>query len=46
MHGIKMPQQDFALKTQGVLMCEGGAYLRDTMVQLLVMLEYNHQEPI
>ena len=26
MHGIKIPQQDFALKMQG----RGGAYLRDT----------------
>ena len=29
MHGIKIPQQDFALKMQG----RGGAYLRDTTVQ-------------
>ena len=24
MRGIKIPQQDFALKMQGALMCEGG----------------------
>ena len=24
MHGIKIPLQDFALKMQGGLMCEGG----------------------
>ena len=29
MHGIKIPQQDFALKMQG----RGGAYLRDTTIQ-------------
>ena len=46
MHRIKIPQQVFALKTQGGLMRRGGAYLRDTTVQLLVMLEYNHREPI
>ena len=34
MHGIKIPQQDFALKMQGGLMCERGwgAYLHDTAV--------------
>ena len=33
MRGIKMPQQDFALKMPGGLMREGGgAYLRDTTV--------------
>ena len=26
MHGIKIPQQDFALKTQGGLMHERGAF--------------------
>ena len=30
--GIKIPQQDFALKMQGGLMHEEGAYLRDTTV--------------
>ena len=29
MHGIKIPQQDFALKMQG----RGGAYLQDTTIQ-------------
>ena len=33
MQGIKIPQQDFALKMQGGgLMHEGGTYLQDTMV--------------
>ena len=38
MRGIKMPQQDFALKTQGGggggggAYARGGVYLRDTMV--------------
>ena len=32
MRGIKIPQQDFALKMPGGLMREGGAYLRDTTV--------------
>ena len=33
MHGIKIPQQDFALKMQGGLCARGGgAYLRDTTV--------------
>ena len=32
MRGIKIPQQDFALKRQGGLMREGGVYLRDTTV--------------
>ena len=32
MRGIKIPQQDFALKMPGGLMLEGGAYLRDTTV--------------
>ena len=32
MRGIKIPQQYFALKMQGGLMREGGAYLRDTTV--------------
>ena len=32
MRGIKIPLQDFALKIQGGLMREGGAYLRDTTV--------------
>ena len=36
MRGIKIPPQDFALKMQGGLMCEGGrAYLRDTTVHVL-----------
>ena len=26
MRGIKIPQQDFALKGQGRLMCEGGVF--------------------
>ena len=26
MRGIKIPQQDFALKSQGELMCEGGVF--------------------
>ena len=36
MRGIKIPQQDFALKMPGGLMREGGggAYLRDTTVLL------------
>ena len=33
MRGIKIPLHDFALKMQGGLMREGGAYLRDTMVR-------------
>ena len=33
MRGIKIPQQDFALKTQGGgAYARGGAYLRDTTV--------------
>ena len=32
MRGIKIPQYEFALKMQGGLMREGGAYLRDTTV--------------
>ena len=32
MRGIKITQHDFALKRQGRLMREGGAYLRDTTV--------------
>ena len=32
MRGIKIPQYEFALKLQGGLMREGGAYLRDTTV--------------
>ena len=32
MCGIRILQQDFVLKTQGGLMREGGAYLRDTTV--------------
>ena len=32
MRGIKIPPQDFPLKTQGGLMRKGGAYLRDTTV--------------
>ena len=32
MRGIKTPQYEFALKMQGGLMREGGAYLRDTTV--------------
>ena len=34
MRRIKIPQQDFELKMPGGLMCEGGAYLRDTTVFL------------
>ena len=35
MRGIKIPQQDFALKIQGGLMGEGGGvYLRDTTVHV------------
>ena len=34
MRGIKIPQQDFALKMPGGLMHEGGAYLRDTTVYI------------
>ena len=35
MRGLKIPLQDFALKVQGGgLMCEGGVYLRDTMVHV------------
>ena len=32
MHGIKISQYEFALKMQGGLMREGGAYLWDTTV--------------
>ena len=32
MHGIKIPQQDFALKMQGGAYARGGAYLWDTTV--------------
>ena len=32
MRGIKIPQYEFALKMQGGLMREGGAYLLDTTV--------------
>ena len=35
MHGIKITQQDFALKMPGELMREGGAYLRDTTVLVM-----------
>ena len=35
MHGIKIPLQDFVLKMQGELMREGGAYLRDTTVDVI-----------
>ena len=35
MRGIKIPQQDFVLKTQG-----GGAYLRDTTVNSLPSPSY------
>ena len=34
MRGIKIPQQEFALKMQGGLMHEGGAYLWDTTVHV------------
>ena len=34
MHGIKIPQQDFALKMGGLIR-EGKAYLRDTTVLVL-----------
>ena len=39
MRRIKVPQQDFALKTQGGLMREGrgGRYLQDTTVIILRM---------
>ena len=36
MRGIKIPQQDFGLKKQKGLMREGGAYLWDTTVLILV----------
>ena len=32
MRGIKIPQQDFALKMQGSVMREGGSYLQNTTV--------------
>ena len=38
MRGIKIPQYEFALKMQGGLMREGGAYLRDTTV----LYNYHH----
>ena len=38
MRGIKIPQQDFALKMPGGLMREGGAYLRDTTVEISAAL--------
>ena len=39
MSGIKIPQQEFALKMQGGgLMREGGMYLRDTTVTILPVL--------
>ena len=38
MSGIKIPQQEFALKMQGGLMREGGVYLRDTTVTILPVL--------
>ena len=34
MHGIIIPQQDFALKMQGGAYARGGAYLRDSTVVL------------
>ena len=37
MRGIKIPPQDFALKTQGGL-CARGAYLRDTMVNTVCLV--------
>ena len=43
MRGIKIPQQDFALKMPGGLMREGGAYLRDTTVNA-VMLNKKHKD--
>ena len=42
MRGIKIPQQDFALKRQGGLMREGGVYLRDTTVYNTVA---DHRSP-
>ena len=39
MRGIKIPQQDFALKMQGGgLMREGGAYLRDITVYCVIFV--------
>ena len=37
MRRIKIPQQEFALKCRGGLMCEGGSILWDTMAL--------HQQP-
>ena len=34
MHWIKIPQQDFALKIPGGAYARGGAYLRDTTVDV------------
>ena len=45
MRGIKVPQQDFALKIPGGLMREGGGgvYLQDTMVYIHVhSSRYSH----
>ena len=44
MRGIKIPQQDFALKMQGGggLMREGGAYLRDTTCMVFMILASQH----
>ena len=41
---IKIPQQDFVLKMQGGLMRKagGGAYLCDTTVSPLRLVEYKH----
>ena len=47
MRGIKIPQQDFALKIQGGLMGEGGGggvYLRDTTVHVNCIAQIFTQE--
>ena len=38
MRGIKIPQQDFALKMQGGAYARGGAYLRDITVYCVIFV--------
>ena len=45
MHGIKIPQYEFALKMQGGL-CARGAYLRDTTVCVSNMEDVTYFEYI
>ena len=42
MRGIKIPHQDFALKRQGGLMCEGGVFVG----HYSIIITYVHHSPI